>query len=380
MYGSKKIINTTAMVVIGIIGLLFVYRFAVIYNFYPEILSISYLILFPVFFITLGRFELKIPVTKLKKIIAPVFILSSLAVLGYLVFMPRIGEIGRVPAIIDWLDLYFADEFPYNSGYTPSSFPALFFMAMPFYFINFVSVFEFAGFALFLFLLYRTSTSSNELLHRSILLLATPVLIYGFVVRCELFFNVTLILFLIYLAEKYLDVRKINLSFFLIAAGFGIGLSTRSVVAVIYAVYLLYKFRNHLLNMILFGVVMAIVFLAFLVPFIMWDYNDFMNNGPFAIQSYLSNLPFVVSLVFVISAALAGWMVTNTEEVFFTSGMILFLMIMISYVSKIFEFGFDIAFFGDKIDLSYLAFVIPLMVLSVKDYKVGRFTGRVYNP
>ncbi|GJQ64443.1 MAG: hypothetical protein SCALA702_34960 [Melioribacteraceae bacterium] len=378
MYSSNKIINVVSITVVGLIGFLFILKYSVIYNFFPAIITSTYAALFYIFFLYLGKHDLSRYKFLNLKFFKYLFIISFILSILYVLVVPRIGEIGRVPAIIDWLDLYFAGEFPYNSGYTPSSFPALFFMAMPFYFINFLGIFEIAGFGLFLFLLYKGSTNTTELSHRFLLLLATPVIYYEFVVRCELFFNVTFILYLIYLAEKYLDTQKLSSRFVLIAVAFGIGLSTRSVVAVIYAIYLLYRFRYDLKNMIFFSIVIAAVFIGMLVPFIMWDVDAFLNNGPFAIQSHLSNLPFFVSLLFILSALLAGWMVSTLQEVFFTSGLIIFLMVMLSFILKIYQFGFDTAFFHDKIDLSYLAFVIPLMVLSVSDYGVNKYRGRYF--
>lgn len=378
MYSSNKIINIVSLTIVGLIGFLFILKYSVIYNFYPAVISAIYVSGFYFFFSYLGKHDLSQYKFLNLNFFRYLFVVSFIVSILYVILVPRIGEIGRVPAIIDWLDLYFAGEFPYNSGYTPSSFPALFFMAMPFYFINFLGVFEIAGFGLFLFLVYKGSKNSQELSHRFLLLLATPVIYYEFVVRCELFFNVTLIVFLIYLAERFLDTKKLSIKFFLIAILFGVGLSTRSVVAVIYAIYLLYRFRYDIGNMILFGLTIVAVFLAFLIPFILWDSDAFWNNGPFAIQSHLSNLPFVVSLLFILTAAFAGWMVSNLQEVLFTSGLIIFFMVKISFVLKVFEFGFDIAFFHDKIDLSYLAFVIPLLVLSISDYKINRFRGRYF--
>lgn len=378
MYSSNKIINSVSLFIIGFIGFLFVLKFSVIYNFHPALLSSLFVVGFPLFFYLAGKYKFELNGFLAKKNVKIIFyFLSGLSIL-YVLIVPRIGEIGRVPAIIDWLDLYFAGEFPYNSGYTPSSFPALFFMAMPFYFINFLGIFEIVGFVIFLFLIYKASSTGDEIVHRVLLLFATPVIYYEFVVRCELFFNVTFIIFLIYLAERYLNTQKIDLKFILIAAGFGVGLSTRSVVAVIYAIYLLYKFRYDIKNLVIFCGIVALLFLAFLVPFIIWDKEAFINNGPFAIQSHLSNLPFIVSLMFILAAVVAGWMVSRLHEVFFISGLIIFFMVTLSYVFKIVNFGFDVAFFQDKIDLSYLAFVIPLMILSITSHEVDRFRGRYF--
>jgi hypothetical protein len=270
---------------------------------------------------------------------------------------------------VEWIELLFNGIYPYTSDLTPSSFPMLFYIAMPFYFIGKLGFLEVIGLGVFLFLSFRYLNSPKQIAFGLILLLITPMIYYEFAVRCELFFNISLVMVAIFAADKYLDVEKVNAQFFLIAVLFGLFLSTRSVVAVVYGVYLIYRFKHNIKNLIFFGVIVLAVFILILLPYIIWDFYLFIDIGPFAIQSKLSNLPFWITVMFLIVSLIAGWAIENKREVFFFAGLLIWLMVMVSYIIKVFNFGLEQAFIQDKIDLSYLIFSLPLLIFSASMQK-----------
>ncbi len=372
---SKSIINIIAISSIFILDFLFILKYAVIYTNSPFIILSAFLILFVLFLTLITKVDTR-NIESFDK--TTIWILASLVVLVsiiYILFVPRFGQIGRLPAIKDWLSLLFTGNFPYNSNLAPSSFPALFFIAIPFYFVNHIGLLEPLGLVLFLFVLIKLHKTKKEIISQIVFLFGSPILFYEFVVRSELFFNVALVIFLIYFAEKNLNIEKRNFNFYFFAFLFGVGLSTRSIVAVIYIIYFIYKFRSNLFALFLFGVVVFLTFALILIPFIYKDYSAFIHNGPFAVQSNVSQLPMWIVIIFLIVSVYSGWIVENLREVFFTSGVSLFLLVIISYIIKISEFGFKIAFFHDKIDLSYLVFCFPFLILSIGRIKAKKFIG-----
>ena len=136
-------------------------------------------------------------------------------------------------------------------------------------------------------------------------------------------------------------------------------------------------FRNDLPRLILFSVIAISVFLITLIPFVLWDKESFFSNGPFAIQSFLAYIPMWNVVLILLVSIYLGWVVADLQEVFFACGVMLFIPVFLSMAYKIIQFGFYDAMINDIFDHSYYEFVIPFLILSIKDYKVDRFLGKV---
>jgi hypothetical protein len=68
-----------------------------------------------------------------------------------------------------------------------------------------------------------------------------------------------------------------------------------------------------------------------------------------------------------------GWITADLQEVLFSSGIFLFAVYLLSFISKVAELGWN----KNVIDFSLLMVVIPFLVLAIKEYKVDRFLGKV---
>ena len=278
---------------------------------------------------------------------------------------PRLGSIGRLPSIVDWWDLFFQGTFPYNSHLTPSSFPFLFVTALPFYLIGQIGWLVVIGLTIILLAISKFEQTDQTQSALTILIIS-PVIWYDLAVRSELTYNISLFIAAVLLIEsilsKNLSVRNVILSGIIS----GLVLSTRSIIAVPLAAFLVFKFKTEIPKLIISGVVTALVFGAILAPFYFWSPAAFLSNGPFAIQAKLSNIPIWVSGTAVIAAVFFGWREKNLSGIYFYTGLISLAVILISYLLKVNEFGFHNAFFEDKIDLSYLAFSFPLLLLALR--------------
>lgn len=352
---SSKIKEYLSLFIVYLIGSLFIAKYSFLYL-ENVILPLSFYTVF-FFLIIYLKNKKSIYTNRYNKYL---ILTTAILSLSQILLFNRIGSIGRIPSINDWWSLLMKGIFPYLSDLTPSSFPGLFILSAPFYFMGKPDFIIALGILILLFILIRYK-KDDELILAHILFLSTPIVVYEFAVRSELTFNVMLIILTCYLYEDYFKYKKISKNFLIILSG--IALSTRSVVFIIFGFLFLYRVKKEGLKNINLFILPAIFFVLLLLPFIFWDFNDFITRGPFAIQSLLSNIPNMILVVFIFLGIILGYFIKDIDEIFTFSGYLLFLMIIVSYLLKVFQFGFFEAFYNDKIDLSYLAFLQPLLIL-----------------
>ncbi len=375
MFSPPKIKNIVSLIIILVINLIFVYKYSIEYQFPVLLILIIYLAGITTFITLLNKKFFKNVANFLRKnyiTISSIFILLTLL---FIIYVPRLGEVGRATAIFEWLNLCFDGVYPYTSYITPSAFPLFYFIVSPVYFFNIPGLLEVTGFIIFLFLFRYYSLSPKNLIVFLFFLFSSPIFYYEFLTRSELSFNLALVIAVITFAN--IKLKQNSFSIILFGLLFGTVLSTRSVMIIPIIIYSLFQFRNNLVKLLLFSGGIAATFLLQLIPFVIWDPELFFERGPFSIQSHLADLSVWVIFFFILLSIYSGWLVQNIREVFFSSGLIIFSMIILSYINKISVYGFDKAFFGNNyIDLAYLAFVVPLLILSIEDYELKNFVGR----
>lgn len=376
LFTSKHYINLFSVLIIYTINLLFLMKYLTIYELNAALIIPIYTLIFALIIALISNLSFDFIKPKL---FLPVFIIIVSVIIFYVLSFTRIGRIGRLPAIVDWLNLYFSGIFPYSSPYTPSAFPGLFLTAYPFYAIGNVGLLIPLGLLLIFIFAYFYFRTSKENVLFLFLMFSSPVLYYEVAVRSELFYNISLVLILILITQKFVKPEKINLNFILSGILGGLVLSTRSVTALIFIIYFLFYFRYNLKNLIIYTLITLIVFITLLFPFLLWDIEAFNRTGPFAIQSFLSYLPIFIVALFLLMSIYTGWMIRSIQEVLFSSGLFLFLLVFVSMLIKIFESGFYQAIIADKFDLSYYAFCIPLLLFSIREYKVDYYRGRIFD-
>ncbi|MDP3683560.1 MAG: hypothetical protein Q8S01_06465, partial [Ignavibacteria bacterium] len=283
---------------------------------------------------------------------------------------------GRFPAVVEWLSNFQNEIYPYGTKANPSGFPFLFFLASPFYFLGDAGYLEVFGLLLFLMLLLKSSKTKKEFRVKMILLFVIPSTLYEIAVRSELLTNTAVVISFFYLAKEKLNEHKINLSFIVLALLFGFFLSTRLIVFVWIAMFLLFFFRNNLKNGVIFFAIALSVFLLSLLPFYFWNAETFINKGPFAVQTIY--LPGWIYFVFPLIVIYIGWMIADFQELLFASGVLTFLFVSISMMVTIGDVGLSEAIFNSRFDISYYVLSVPFFILALKEYKVDWFLGKVY--
>ena len=377
MFTKKHFINSFSAAFLLLIGALFVFKYAMRNG--------SLFALSPLFYIVIAGLVLFYLDKKITPQNSEFSKWQLLVVLGFLffvtismAFIPQTTRVGRFPALIEWLSNFQQGIFPYGTKANPSAFPFLFFLASPFYLIGDAGYLEVFGLFLFLMLLLRSVKTKKEYWVKMFFILLLPTTFYELAVRSELLTNTVLVVSLFFLAEEKLNEHEKNVSFFVLALLFGFFLSTRLIVFLWFGMFLLFFFRNNLKNGAIFLAISFSVFLLSLIPFYLWNAETFFSQGPFAVQSIY--LPKWIYFVFPVLVLYVGWLIADFQELLFTSGVLTFLLVSISFLMTIGDVGVSEAIFNSRFDISYYVLSVPFFILALKEYKVDWFLGKVLIP
>ena len=377
MFTKKHFINNFSAAFLLFVAALFVFKYAIRYG---NVFALS-----TVFFFVGGVFLLFFLNKKIesqssnfsKRQLFPVLVFLFL-IAAAMAFIPQSTRVGRFPALIEWLSNFQQGIFPYGTKANPSGFPFLFFLASPFYLLGDAGYLEVFGLLLFLMLILKSVKTKKEYWVKILFLLLLPTTFYELAVRSELLTNTVLVISLFFLAEQKLKDGEKDISFIVLALLFGFFLSTRLIVFLWLAMFLLFFFRNNLKNGAVFFTISFSVFLLSLLPFYLWNAETFMNKGPFAVQTIY--LPVWIYFIFPLLVLYAGWMIADFQELLFASGVLTFLLVSISFIMTIGDVGMYQAYSNSRFDISYYILSIPFFILSLKEYKVDWFLGKVSIP
>ncbi|NCS81360.1 MAG: hypothetical protein GW788_06360 [Ignavibacteria bacterium] len=377
MFTKKHFINNFSAAFLLFVAALFVFKYAIRYG---NVFALS-----TVFFFVGGVFLLFFLNKKIesqssnfsKRQLFPVLVFLFL-IAAAMAFIPQSTRVGRFPALIEWLSNFQQGIFPYGTKANPSGFPFLFFLASPFYLIGDAGYLEVFGLFLLLILILKSVKTKKEYWVKILFLLLLPTTFYELAVRSELLTNTVLVISLFFLAEQKLKDGEKDISFIVLALLFGFFLSTRLIVFLWLAMFLLFFFRNNLKNGAVFFAISFSVFLLSLLPFYLWNAETFMNKGPFAVQTIY--LPVWIYFIFPLLVLYAGWMIADFQELLFASGVLTFLLVSISFIMTIGDVGMYQAYSNSRFDISYYILSIPFFILSLKEYKVDWFLGKVSIP
>ncbi len=294
-----------------------------------------------------------------------VLFLVCLAAFVLTVVWPEGNRVGRLPAFRDWITNLFSGHFPYDDPVLTSGFPVIYLIAIPAYLAGNIGLIQVLALGFFSFAVMRQSGSDlRSAWLQTAALLLLPTVYYEVLVRSDLFFNMTLIILLILLTDGPLEARAGWRRLAWIGVLFGLALSSRTIVGLVYAVYLPYRFRTQIPRGILFSGIAIVVFLLTLLPFYLWDPALFLAKGPFGAQ--LRHLPVWIDLLFLAAAVLLGWTARDLQGVLFRSGLLLFGTVAVAFCLAILDEGFQAILSIDRFDISYFVFCTPFLLLSLR--------------
>lgn len=225
-----------------------------------------------------------------------------------------------------------------------------------------------AGFSiLWLLIIYHSQNVKMSLIQLAAFLLS-PVL-YSEIISFSGVFSLTMLVTVsIFISERFLENIKIDWKFFLVAFLFGVTLSAHLLLSFIYLIYLLYLFRNNITKGLAF--ILLMLFTYALLFFL-------AGKGYITVRAshanYFQMIPIWIKILLVIVTLYVGWITADLQEVLFASGIILFITSILCLLFGLGQAGWN----RNEIDFSIIIMVIPFLVLSIKEYRVGTFLGKV---
>jgi hypothetical protein len=234
---------------------------------------------------------------------------------------------------------------------------------MPFYLLGDVGFFQVFTFLIFAGLVYfRHGEQTTNRLRCILLLVFAPVFLYEVVVRSELFSN--MIMVMLYLAILEMVGRKMSL-IALISLGLagGLLLSTRGIVLLVYILVLGYFLKRKVVTHGLFFLSVFAGFLVSLAPFLIWDWSQFIELGPFSRQ--LSLLPIWLLALSIGSCIYCALRIGSLRKIYSAVSFFLFAVVLVAFIIKGLDYGWHQAVLGDGFDISYFAFAVPFLLISL---------------
>jgi len=232
-------------------------------------------------------------------------------------------------------------------------------------YINYSSI---TGFAIFwLVVIYQTQNVKVELLQLAVFLLS-PVLYTEMISFSGLFTLVMLVIVSSFISERFLRNSKLDWKLFLVAFLFGATISIELLMGFIYLIFLLHLFRYEIIKGLVFvlGMLAAYVLILFLAD------KGYLTITASQIN-YFQVLPIWIIILVLCVTLYIGWIAADLQEVLFASGVVLFFIFILTFLFRVSQFSWN----KNEIDLSFLVMAIPFLVLSIKEYKVDRFLGKV---
>jgi hypothetical protein len=237
-------------------------------------------------------------------------------------------------------------------------------MVSPFYWLGEIAFAEVFAWGILGFLIIYNSGSLREKIIKLFLLLISPLTFYSLFELPLIFLESVILVFLIYLSNRYLNPVKVDKYFILFAALFGLFFSVKVYVVIPVIIYILFLFRNNIKEGFLFCETLLALFLVTVIPFILWNPGLFFFNGPM-MSLFMFGIPWWGIVIFLIITIYIGWMISDLQEVFFAAGILLMIFALINFFIE--PFG----------GLSNFVFALPFLIFSIKDYRIEKFAGKI---
>lgn len=290
-------------------------------------------------------------------------------------------NVDRWSVITSFWDNYFSGKYVYFAesvdGNYPGPMPFYFFLALPFYLIGELGYFSIMGSIVFLFLLKYTSKPTHIQSFYLLLVMLSTFMLWEVVCRSNMFLNGCLVLFSIVFFIRTLENNYSN--YFLWNGLFvGLMLSTRNVFIIPYIITFLFALKQNritLRNTFFVGIIAIIIFVFTFIPFVFNHFDDFKKMNPFIIQSSFL-MPTTYSVVCVLFSATTFFVLKRKNDVYFYSGLLLFMTIIVYNGYLIKENNFNETFFNSRADISYFILCIPFLLYYVIESESVSFSKK----
>lgn len=257
--------------------------------------------------------------------------------------------------------------YPYGvhspGGNYPGPMPFYFLLAYPFYKIGEIGWMTVAG-------LWITLGYFNRKLDRNRLGLLMVLLVSSLAMYWEIFARSTIfinsLLFAIYFFNLKDLPRRSGFAFYGWALLGGILFSTRTVFAlplIIWGLYVCFRKEIGIVRLTRWGVCFIAAFAITFLPFYCMDPHTFMRLNPFITQGDVL-LPFSFVLGFLGLAFVFPFFCKKYPDIWFYSGLLLFMTITGHVIYGLFDNGME-SFFTNGADISYYLFCFPFLLETI---------------
>lgn len=248
----------------------------------------------------------------------------------------------------------------------PSPFPFWQYVYLPFYLLGDVGLGQILFLWLTVYCVYGLCRSWRITLIFIVLLFFAPAYWWELAVRSDGLSNTLLVLCVILSMKRYGITLKEH--FWLVALLCGLIASTRMSAVVPMAIYLFNEYvRLPWRRMILFPIVIALIFIGFLLPYIFWDTESwlFFNRNPLMSQTGESSV--LMLLVLVLVGIYVSLRKTDFDYLLFVCGAFMFIFMLVQLSSRVWiEYlavgqWFNVLEWA-RFDISYFSLSLPYLI------------------
>lgn len=274
-------------------------------------------------------------------------------------------NVDRWSVISSFWDAAFAGEYPYaarsHMNNPPGPMPFYFCLALPFYLGLDFGWIAAIGAMLWLFWWWKKDFSRGLIV--SLLMLVSLGLWWEVASRSNVFFNASLIVFLIY---SWLHTGFNTKKYLWLAMATGLLLSTRLVFIIPLSFTFIYLWKCQVeyriklyTSALIAATIFAITFLPFLLifPDQFWIMNPFIVQGEYLMPSYLT-------IGCVIACLIVGLRTKTKEQVLWAGGIGLFGTIMVYFGFHLSQVSWNVCLHQSGVDISYFLLSLPFLMYS----------------
>lgn len=142
---------------------------------------------------------------------------------------------------------------------------------------------------------------------------------------------------------------------FSVLCGFLIFMNNLFFIQIIILFLFVYRYDLKKAGLLIFTGIVATAIIYLVMHYNILSFTYFRN---------FYSLPIWIAIILSVLSILAGWMISDLHEVFFTIGFLIFITFLILFIC------------GDK-RTEYFTVCIPYLVASLRRYKVDKFLGKV---
>lgn len=274
-------------------------------------------------------------------------------------------NIDRWSVIDTFLNSFFNNEsHPYKAlshkGNPPGPMPFYYFLNVPFYFTKWYVIPPLLSVFILSVITVRTSISDRLKTILLICVFSSILLFYEIATRSNILINSLIIAFILnhLLKLNYDRLESRNVFAYIL---FGLLMSTRAVFIIPTIIFFLYLLRKKQKSTLITLNFIAVAAFSFTFTPLLFKYDNPLDAfTPFLIQSS-ELIPVHYIAITIILVTLISPKINSLMKLNFFAGLAMFLLILTYSIRLIIIHGFDVAFFGNKVDLTYFIFSVPFL-------------------